>query len=122
MFHILSISKRLSTHRLIPTALTSILSLTHFHATIFFHLTKAPNSRVATPTATDLPATRIQRRFLSADATYPLLNYVPNLFETALLATIFLTLTVNAIAQLLVRGRIDHVLSGLGFFNGLPSS
>src|SRR5260221_9072418 len=116
IFHVLSISKRLSRHRLIPTALTSMLSLTHFHTTIFFHF--------ATPIATGLPASKTHRgsiRYISAGANYPLLNYVPNLFETVLLVTILLTVTVNSMAQLLVRGRIDHVLSGLGIFSSLPS-
>ena len=59
---------------------------------------------------------------MAVGPTYPLLNYVPNLFETALLGTIVLTVTVNTVAQLLVRGRVDRVLSGLGIFSGLPSS
>ena len=45
---------------------------------------------------------------------YPLLNYIPNIFETLLLGTIVLTVVLNSLVQLLVRGRVSHVLSGLG--------
>ena len=45
---------------------------------------------------------------------YPLLNYIPNIFETLLLGTILLTVFLNSLVQLLVRGRVDRVLSGLG--------
>jgi len=46
--------------------------------------------------------------------TYPLLNYIPNLFETILICTILLTVSLNVIVRLLVKGRVDRVFSGLG--------
>ncbi len=48
---------------------------------------------------------------------YPLLNYLPNMFETILLSTILLTVALNAIVQLLVRGRIERPFIGLGIIN-----
>jgi len=67
-------------------------------------------------------AIRRHHAYLAVDASYPLLNYVPNLFETLLLSTIFLTVSINAIAQLLVQGRVEQLFSGLGIIsNGLPS-
>ena len=50
----------------------------------------------------------------SITTTYPLLNYIPNIFETALLATILLTVILNTLVQILVRGRVERVFSGLG--------
>jgi hypothetical protein len=96
-----------------------MLSLIHFHATVFFHFSSVvpPIATITTKTQPSPP-----NRYVAAGATYPLLNYIPNLFETALLGTVLLTVTINAIAQLLVRGRIGHVFSGLGVFSGLPSS
>ncbi|KAF9532760.1 hypothetical protein CPB83DRAFT_580491 [Crepidotus variabilis] len=131
MFHILSISKRLSTHRLLPTTLSSILSLIHFHTTILMHLSNlpstspqvSPTSTIPTPTPSQSPASspfekRLSQRqlpsYIGANASYPLLNYVPNVIETILLGTIILTIGLNAIAQLLVRGRVDRLFSGLG--------
>ena len=49
---------------------------------------------------------------------YSLLNYIPNIFETLLLGTILLTVVLNSLVQLLVRGRVDRVLSGLGVGRG----
>lgn len=112
MFHLLSISKRLSTHRLIPTAFSSLLSLLHFHGTLFSHYRRSNLATVPpppTPTSSSRPSSHVN---------YPLLNYIPNFFETLLICTILLTLFLNAFAQLLVRGRIDRVLSQLGIGYG----
>ncbi len=125
MFHVLSISKRLTSHRLIPTTLTSLLSLIHFHTTLYFHFAGTSNSVTPATTVTSIPTAKTTRRthaYLAVNASYPLLNYVPNLFETLLLSTIFLTVLINATAQLLVQGRIEQLFSGLGILsNGLPS-
>ena len=39
------------------------------------------------------------------------------MFETILLSTILLTVALNAIVQLLVRGRIERPFIGLGIIN-----
>ncbi|KAJ7712454.1 hypothetical protein B0H16DRAFT_1813377, partial [Mycena metata] len=90
IFHILSIRKRWSNHRLLPTALSSILSLLHFHTTLYAHY--------SSPGSTSLP----------------LLNYVPNAFETLLLLTIALTVGLNVCTQLILTGRVSRPLLGLG--------
>ncbi|KAH9484462.1 hypothetical protein JR316_0003944 [Psilocybe cubensis] len=119
IFHVLSISKRLSTHRLFPTALTSLLSLAHFHGTLFSHqLFKVP---IPTPSATisDTTSTpQVSPHQGRSSVNYPLLNYIPNVFETFLIAVILTTIFLNVVMQLLVRGRVDRVLSGLGVGQG----
>ena len=116
IFHILSVSKRLSRHRLIPTALTSLLSLAHFHGTLFLHFFQP--SSTPTPTATNITISLSRLKstpYLGGSRfTYPLLNYVPNIFETILIGTILLTISLNALVQLLVIGRVERIFSGLG--------
>ncbi|KAF9014146.1 hypothetical protein BDQ17DRAFT_1386668 [Cyathus striatus] len=55
-------------------------------------------------------------RYMSTQSSpnYPLLNYIPNIFETMLILTILFSICLNALAQLLVRGRVERLLSGLG--------
>jgi len=101
LFHALSVSRKLSTHRLIPTALTSFLSLIHFHGTLFSHWKSMDEPPLVSP----------QARLIT---TYPILNYIPNVFETMLIITILLTVALNIIVQLIVRGRVDRLFSGLG--------
>ena len=133
IFHCLSVSRRLSTHRLIPTTLTSLLSLAHFHMTLYSRFfssnSPAPATATAIPTLTSSasvsPAithapSRLQRVFPTAHdfhSNYPLLNYIPNMFETVLLSTIVLTVIMNVVVQLLVRGRIERPFIGLGIMN-----
>ncbi|KAF9032860.1 hypothetical protein BDZ89DRAFT_1232998 [Hymenopellis radicata] len=83
LFHILSIKKRWSTHRLGPTALSSALSLTHFWVTLLGR---------------------------KAGGRYPLLNYIPNIFESVLILTTLLTAFLNGLTQLLLLGRISRPL------------
>ncbi|CAA7270987.1 unnamed protein product [Cyclocybe aegerita] len=119
LFHILSVSKRLSTHRLLPTALTSMLSLAHFHGTLFAHFSQTHSQAEPTTTSSAPKGPRRPTPYLGApNANYPLLNYIPNIFETFLISTILLTIFINALVQLLVRGRVDRVLSGLGIGPG----
>ncbi|PPQ88335.1 hypothetical protein CVT25_012446 [Psilocybe cyanescens] len=120
IFHILSISKRLSTHRLFPTALTSLLSLAHFHGTLFSHqLFKPPIPSPSATVSDPPPATPQMSPYLGrSTVNYPLLNYIPNIFESLLIVVILTTVFLNALVQLLVRGRIDRVLSGLGVGQG----
>lgn len=115
IFHALSSSKRLSTHRLIPTTLTSLLSLVHFHGTLITHHYKLKYPTPSpTPTQSQNEGTGQLSTMQSLTTTYPLLNYIPNIFETALLATILLTVILNTVVQILVRGRVERVFSGLG--------
>ncbi|KAJ7935437.1 hypothetical protein B0H13DRAFT_1947791 [Mycena leptocephala] len=146
IFHILSVRKRWSNHRLFPTALSSILSLLHFHMTLYSHyyarVTPAPLSpdiqpNIQPPLKIDLPESptfpskfpaptppptgrvlptspRALYSHPTGSATFPLLNYVPNAFETLLLLTISLTVTLNALTQLILTGRVSRPLLGLG--------
>ncbi len=84
-----------------------MLSLLHFHGTLFSHYRRSQLAPVPTPTQQSSP-----------HINYPLLNYIPNFFETLLICTILLTVFLNAFAQILVRGRVDRVLSGLGIGHG----
>lgn len=104
IFHALSVSKKLSTHRLLPTTLTSFLSLTHFYCAIWFFCFVPFEP---TPEELKVPHARLL-------TSYPILNYVPNIFETGLIATILLTVILNVIVQMVVRGRVDRLFSGLG--------
>lgn len=71
------------------------------------------------PTATSETTTSATSRPpLPAHVSYPLLNYIPNMFETFLISTILLTVLLNAVVQLLVRGRIERLFSGLGIGTG----
>ncbi|KAK0211329.1 hypothetical protein DFS33DRAFT_371615 [Desarmillaria ectypa] len=108
VFHILSIRKRWSTHRLIPTALSSILSLVHFHTTLLIH------SYSSVPPHSSGKDTLSSYSSPNGTANYPLLNYIPNLFETMLLITIFLTISLNCLTQLVLTGSVTRPLLGLG--------
>ncbi|KAF8868869.1 hypothetical protein BD779DRAFT_824016 [Infundibulicybe gibba] len=105
ILHALSATKPYSSHRLIPTALTSILSLAHFHGTLFSHYLS--------------PSSKTNQR-TGFNYNYPWLNYIPNLFETMLIATILLTVCLNVIVQMLVKGRIERLFAGLGL--GVPGA
>lgn len=83
MIHMLGVNQRWSHQRLIPTSIASILSLIHFYVVFWF----SPSS-------------------------YPLLNYVPCLFETGLAAVTLLTISLNALTQLLLEGSITRPLFG----------
>ncbi|KAF8208714.1 hypothetical protein K438DRAFT_1812764 [Mycena galopus ATCC 62051] len=151
VFHILSIRKRWSNHRLLPTALSSFLSLLHFHMTLYSHyyhrspplapvLPNPQQPKIKLPLAADIPATPTPLRASASfpaptppptgipppqsrgtlyshstgSASFPLLNYVPNAFETLLLLTIALTIVLNALTQLILTGRVARPLLGLG--------
>ena len=99
-----------------------MLSLAHFHLTLYSHFNKPPPSLLhvaPSPTVTaKAAATQRPPSYIGApSSSYPLLNYIPNIFETFLISTILLTVFINALVQLLVRGRIDRVFSGLGLPN-----
>lgn len=122
LFHVLQIRKRWSNHRLLPTALTSFCSLVHFHGTILAHSEFFSQSRLASIIPTD-PNPGNQKPVYSSfesqtgTASYPLLNYIPNVLETFLLLSISLTITLNSLTQLLLTGAIKRPLYGLGLTN-----
>ncbi|KAF8912185.1 hypothetical protein CPB84DRAFT_1761521 [Gymnopilus junonius] len=160
IFHLLSVSKRLSTHRFFPTLLSSVLSLAHFHGTLLSHFFYRPSSlfnelksssmTTAILTSTTLASSsrsgttlpRIATHLATATASavtsiaiphrlspyagmslptvkYPLLNYIPNILETFLLLIILLTVSFNALVQLLVLGRVERLFSGMAVSQGL---
>ncbi|KAL0572800.1 hypothetical protein V5O48_009165 [Marasmius crinis-equi] len=113
IFHFLSVRKKWSSHRLIPTALSSFLSLLHFHSTLVAHSFFEPPS--SSPSPSD--AAQSPQRMYSGPAglgNYPILNYIPNLFETTLLLLITLTILLNTLTQLLLTGKVTKPLLGLG--------
>ncbi|KIK56394.1 hypothetical protein GYMLUDRAFT_47165 [Collybiopsis luxurians FD-317 M1] len=128
LFHILSVRKRWSRHRLLPTALTSLLSLSHFYITLIRYLMNVSSSSLQSPSASAFRPDATSAPSLAAPAYtytphhtthgYPILNYIPNIFETMLLSTIVLTIFLNSITQLLLTGRVDKPLLGLGIGNG----
>lgn len=81
--HCLGIKQKWSNHRLIPSAVVSLLGLFHFHAVLWF-----------------------------SKSSYPLLNYMPCLFETILLSFIVLAVFLNALAQFVTEGSITRPLFG----------
>ncbi|KAJ7644337.1 hypothetical protein FB45DRAFT_897561 [Roridomyces roridus] len=141
--HLLAIKKRWSNHRLGPTALSSFLSLLHFHATLYSHLTAkntplplmqpkvdlpltpssilgnfaAPTPPPVAPVHAPTPPANLYSR-PTGSASFPLLNYVPNAFETVLILTITLTVVLNALTQLILTGSVSRPLLGLGLHGG----
>src|SRR5258708_4199930 len=106
-----------------------MLSLAHFHGTLLSHFfSKSPLSSAPSPSTTSMNRSPISSLplppsyFKHPTVQYPLLNYIPNIFETLLLGTILLTVFLNSLVQLLVRGRVDRVLSGLGVGPGAQLS
>jgi hypothetical protein len=83
IIHLVGIKQDWSSHRLIPSAFVSFLTLTHFHSVLWL-----------------------------SDSSYPLLNYVPCLFESTLLAVVFLALFLNAFTQIVTEGTVSRVLFG----------
>lgn len=83
MIHMLGVKQRWSHQRLVPTTITSVLSLVHFHTVLWF-----------------------------SPASYPLLNYMPSLFETGLTLVTLLTIALNALTQLLLEGTVTRPLFG----------
>ncbi|TRM59198.1 hypothetical protein BD626DRAFT_633340 [Schizophyllum amplum] len=111
--HIISIRRRWSTHRFWPSAIRSLLSLAHFHLTLisftkymdyipFFPQIVAASNRGIPP----------------EDATFPQLQLMPNVLETFLIFTTVLTILLNVLTQLLLTGRVDKPLLGLGLITG----
>jgi len=83
MIHLIGIKQTWSSHRFLPSAFVSILGLAHFHSVIWL-----------------------------SDSSYPLLNFAPCLFESSLLAVIFLALFLNVFTQIITEGHVSRVLFG----------
>ncbi|KAI6045632.1 hypothetical protein EDC04DRAFT_2634109 [Pisolithus marmoratus] len=81
--HCLGIKQKWSNHRLIPSAVVTLLGLIHFHAVLWY-----------------------------SKSSYPLLNYMPCLFESLLLSFIILAVFLNVLAQFVTEGSITRPLFG----------
>lgn len=81
--HTLGISKRWARYRLVPTALCSIATLSHFNYVL-----------------------------LTKPAAYPLLNILPCMLETILVLITLFTISLNAVSQLLLEGEVTRPLFG----------
>ncbi|EGN95720.1 hypothetical protein SERLA73DRAFT_162489, partial [Serpula lacrymans var. lacrymans S7.3] len=83
MVHFIGIRRRWSHQRLVPSSIISILSLTHFHAVLWF-----------------------------SESSYPLLNYMPCLFESILVSVTLLAIFLDIMTQILTEGSITRPLFG----------
>ncbi|EJD02179.1 uncharacterized protein FOMMEDRAFT_168701 [Fomitiporia mediterranea MF3/22] len=83
LVHSLGIRKKWAKYRLVPTTICSLATIIHFNAVLF-----------------------------TKPASYPMLNYLPCLLETLLLLITLLTITLNALTQLLLEGEITRPLFG----------
>lgn len=83
IIHLIGIKQDWSSHRLLPSAFVSFLTLTHFHSVLWL-----------------------------SDSSYPLLSYVPCLFESTLLAVVFLALFLNVFTQIVTEGTVSRLLFG----------
>ncbi|KIY46972.1 hypothetical protein FISHEDRAFT_21652, partial [Fistulina hepatica ATCC 64428] len=104
MFHVLSIVKPMSNHRFWPTAVSSFLSIAVFNLTnlayLGYHVTFSDTLKQLIDPTDVKP--------------YPIANFAPNVFETLLIFTTASTVLLNAVTQLLLLGKIDKPLVGLG--------
>ncbi|THH20903.1 hypothetical protein EW146_g566 [Bondarzewia mesenterica] len=83
VIHFIGIKQSWSNKRLIPTTICSVLTVIHFHSVIWF-----------------------------SSSSYPLLNYMPCLFESLLILVTFLAFVLNALTQLLLEGTVTRPLFG----------
>ncbi|KAH7929644.1 hypothetical protein BV22DRAFT_1002256 [Leucogyrophana mollusca] len=83
LIHLMGIKQRWSNHRFIPSALVGILGLLHFHAVLWF-----------------------------SDSSYPLLNYMPCLFESILVGITLLAIFLNILTQVVTEGSVTRPLFG----------
>lgn len=108
MTHITEAHKRYARARLVPTSITSLLSLTHFHLVTFhsFFSKRPPHSSAATHNMGDVSS-------IFATSSYPLPTLIPSLVETFLILIVLTTLALNALTQILTTGGIRGPLIGL---------
>ncbi|KAL1707185.1 hypothetical protein EV121DRAFT_199836, partial [Schizophyllum commune] len=108
MQHTISIRKRWATHRFWPSAVRSLLSLTHFWLTIISYTRYIDYVPY-------LPQIVAQsNRNVPGHAGFPQVQLMPNVFESFMIFTTVLTIALNTVTQLLLTGRVDKPLLGLG--------
>lgn len=81
MIHCLGIKQTWSRQRLVPTSISAILSLIHFHTVLWL-----------------------------SPLSYPLLNYMPCIVDSLLALVTLLTLVLNTLTQLLLQGAVTQPL------------
>ena len=112
MQHIVSIRKRWATHRFWPSAVRSLLSLVHFWLTIISYTRYIDYVPY-------LPQIVVQsNRNVPGHAGFPQVQLMPNVFESFMIFTMVLTVALNTVTQLLLTGRVDKPLLGLGLSTG----
>ncbi|KAI5900631.1 uncharacterized protein SCHCODRAFT_02608408 [Schizophyllum commune H4-8] len=112
MQHIISIRKRWATHRFWPSAIRSLLSLAHFWLTIISYTRYIEYVPY-------LPQIVAQsNRNVPGHAGFPQVQLMPNVFESFMIFTTVLTIALNTVTQLLLTGRVDKPLLGLGLSTG----
>lgn len=107
MTHIIEAHKRYAKARLVPTTITSLISLTHFHL-VTFHSFFSSSTKAVTA-----PASNSDVSSIFATSSYPLPTLVPSLVETFLILIVLTTLALNALTQILTTGGIRGPLIGL---------
>ncbi|KAI0344092.1 hypothetical protein BDW22DRAFT_1355375 [Trametopsis cervina] len=103
MTHIVEAHKRYARARLLPTTITSLIALIHFHLVTFHSLFSTSKASVADGETSSIFATM----------SYPLPTLVPSLVETFLILIVFTTIALNALTQILTTGAIRGPLIGL---------
>ncbi|KAL1714404.1 hypothetical protein EV715DRAFT_295210 [Schizophyllum commune] len=112
MQHTMSIRKRWATHRFWPSATRSLLSLAHFWLTIISYTRYIDYVPY-------LPQIVAQsNRNVPGHAGFPQVQLMPNVFESFMIFTTVLTIALNTVTQLLLTGRVDKPLLGLGLSTG----
>lgn len=107
MTHIIEAYKRYAKARLVPTTITSLLSLTHFHLVTFHSFfSSSKNNELTAASNSDVSS-------IFATSSYPLPTLVPSLVETFLILIVLTTLALNALTQILTTGGIRGPLIGL---------
>ncbi|KAI0089994.1 hypothetical protein BDY19DRAFT_941804 [Irpex rosettiformis] len=107
MTHIIEAHRQYAKARLVPTTITSLLSLIHFHLVTFHSFfSSSKKTLVASPSNSDVSS-------IFATSAYPLPTLVPSLVETFLIFIVLTTLALNALTQILTTGGIRGPLIGL---------
>lgn len=108
MIHCMEVKRSWTRLRLVPTAFIGLLTLVHFHLVIWvFHPYSLASSL---DNATKIEITgRAQ-----SPSVYPLPNYVPCLVESFLLFSTLVTISLNAITQILTTGHVSQPIFGVG--------
>ncbi|KAH7889487.1 hypothetical protein F5I97DRAFT_1994880 [Phlebopus sp. FC_14] len=81
IIHCLGIKQKWSNQRLVPSTIVSLIALVHFHGVVWF-----------------------------SETSYPLLNYMPCLFESTLLSVTVLAIFLNVLTQVVTEGSVTRPL------------